>query len=759
MLLCVKWVPLLVLLSSLASMRPALAVSVALPAGTELPSFETRLAYIESLGRRTENSPSEAAAFSYIETVCAAAGIETRSSGFGESVAGFSFSRILEVAIKGAGSQELAIVVGVDSWVDSAEGSEGSLAIALALSELERLSRASSSGQVPPVSLRFVFLGAEKRGRQAAAEVASLGSRTWIAREEGTGNLAVIYLDFDRYPAAVRLRSAGAGILSPFWLYDRARRALETSGLPLALQANRLMLYRLGLIDSYGPVRPYLEAGMPAIELSGEGVAAQPAKASAWFSSFIDSFLLASASGFPSSWDRHYIAFQLGSASAVVRETSYVGFLVLFSAAAAAAILLLTVLRRESTRLLLRRSPAVVGQLLALFVALAGIFLAEGGLAQLEALVLGSGEAWKLAPRLFAGARTASIFLLFLALLSILVERKALTANPYFYEFAALSCLGVDIYVFSAISLPLSFYFVWAFLVVALSLWARKPWATIVAYGIMYAPLLLLAGELFARPEYSVYVHIIAPGRKGVFTLAALTLPFFTFTVSPLLFYAPHGAMARKRVALIFLGCALALEGLLLAYAVLGPARAGPGAASPFGISETVDQDSGQFSAVLSAERRLGKGTIRRAGFPIGYESLGDHTLLSGADESKRLRFRESRDLFLDRVTEHIGLSFTEAPYGLSLNIQSETELHIYDCNFPFRVALDGHSASIDVGVNPGPAVDIALTVPGDFRAGLLARAIYLSPPAVWLFPDGSSPKPGQFQVLASTEISAGAAR
>ncbi|HET7839431.1 MAG TPA: hypothetical protein VFL04_06695, partial [Rectinemataceae bacterium] len=338
--------PLIVLLACVASAGAGQAAPADLApvsAAAESPAaqgFKARLTRLESFGRRLENSPAEAAAFDYIETVCAQAGIPAAASGFAESAEGYSFSRIVEARIGGARPEELAIVVGVDSWIDSPDGSDGAAGIAFALTELEALAGARGSGRVPPVSLRFVFLGAEKRGRMADGELASLGSRTWISREEGGRAMAVIYLDFDRYPGTIRLRSAGSGILSPYWLYDRARRALETAGLPLSLEANRLMLNRLGLIDRYGPIRPYLDAGLPAIELSGEGGGGPPAKggaadAGAWFSGFMDSFLAASASGFPDEWDRHYIAFQIGALTAVVRETSYVAFLVLFSAAAA----------------------------------------------------------------------------------------------------------------------------------------------------------------------------------------------------------------------------------------------------------------------------------------------------------------------------------------------------------------------------------------------------------------------------------------
>ncbi|HET7839261.1 MAG TPA: hypothetical protein VFL04_05845, partial [Rectinemataceae bacterium] len=106
---------------------------------------------------------------------------------------------------------------------------------------------------------------------------------------------------------------------------------------------------------------------------------------------------------------------------------------------------------------------------------------------------------------------------------------------------------------------------------------------------------------------------------------------------------------------------------------------------------------------------------------------------------------------------DHIGITFAEPPYSLDLVLQSAVELRIYDCNFPFAVALDGRSATIHAGVNPGRSIDIALTVPADFSARMVAKAGYLEPTAAYRLADGSSPRPGRFLVSASTQIPSGA--
>ena len=106
-------------------------------------------------------------------------------------------------------------------------------------------------------------------------------------------------------------------------------------------------------------------------------------------------------------------------------------------------------------------------------------------------------------------------------------KRGILTPNPYFYEFAALICLAVDVLVFSAVDLSASFYFMWALILVELSLALRRRWATIAAYLLMYAPLLFVAGELAARPDLGAYAKLISPNFLGMIGLSAISFPFF----------------------------------------------------------------------------------------------------------------------------------------------------------------------------------------------------------------------------------------
>jgi hypothetical protein len=708
------------------------------------PAFADRLADLRTLGSRAEGSPGESAAFDYIERALRGMGLIPTSSGFSDiGSEAYSRSKILEAELRGARADELAIVVPIGSWADSPDPTEGAYGIALALDEAERLSAAVRSGSSLPVSLRFVFLGAEKRGSYAEGDVAGLGTKSWIRRQEGRAALAVIYLNMPEYSSRVEMRSAARGLLAPYWYYEASRISLDGAGVDSSVAINRLQAYRLSLASDYGPSAPYLEAGIPAIELRGESGAADgsarayASSSGSWLGSFVDRLGRELSSGFPDIWDRHYFIFQIGRTVAVLREKLYVAFLVCVVAIALASFLVATVARRQVMKRLMKRAPGLAAGVFSLFGALVLVFVAGKGIILLESAILGSPTAWTLSPKIFAIARVASSLFLFLSLLSLLIERNILTPNPYFYELAALLCLAVDVLVFSAADLSASFYFMWALILVELSLALRKRWATIVAYLLMYAPLLFVAEELVIRPDLGAYAKLISPDIWGLLGLSALSFPFFVFTASPLLFFSRRGKAARRRASLVLFLAALVVEAIALGTSLAIAPFSGPGR-KDISLSERIDQDSGRFEVELSGQRRLGSGILERDGDRLDYRSLSDHAILSGIEGRKLIMIGSNPRPFLDRADENVSILFARAPYSVDISLVSGSEILLYDCSLPYKVAVDGKSVTIFSVINPGAKLDFTLTVPSSFRSKLVVKARYLALNASYAQSSGS---------------------
>jgi hypothetical protein len=300
------------------------------------------------------------------------------------------------------------------------------------------------------------------------------------------------------------------------------------------------------------------------------------------------------------------------------------------------------------------------------------------------------------------------------------------TPNPYFYELAAFIVLLVDVLVFSAIDISASFYFMWALIFVELSLAARKRWLTLAAYILMYFPLVIVAWDLVIKPDLAAYGKLLAPGILEVLGLAALAFPFFVFTASPVLFFSRRGARARKRAIVVCVAAAVAVEVVGLSSSLITAPLVGS-SRKDLAIAEVVDQDRGRFEALLSGKRRIGSGLLLRDGEKLAYSSLGDRVSVGGLDGERRIRISSESSPFLDRADESVHIFFSNPPHSVDIYLESEEEMLLYDCSLPYKIAVDGKSATINSPVNPGEELDFSLTVSSAFRSKIVVSAHYLS--------------------------------
>jgi hypothetical protein len=710
-------------------------------------TFAGHLTEIGHLGPRIEGSVGEAAAIAYITKALEQRGLRPRVQRLSGLADGHSWSRSITVSFPGLRNDLLAFIIPLGSHVDGPDG-EGNAGIALALTEAIRLADAIKGGRSLPVGVGFTFLGGERRGPYEEGASAGPGSRWWIDSLDEQRPTAAIYLSLDFTPGIIGLRNAGPGILSPFWLFERTRLALAASGFTYRLFPNRMQGYRLGLLERPGPLVPYLAAGIPAIELRAEMQGTGPAtNPEGPFSAFVDSILASSSDGFSGTWDRDYSSFQVGDFSFVVREGPYIIFLLCFVAAFSAFILLLTVLRRSELPRMFKKAPRRLAFLLLLSGIAALSFVATQGCTNLEKAIIGSSNSWHLAPSLFAAGRLGVLLSLFLALVSFSVSRGLLTSDPWFYEVMALVILGIDVILFAIISLPLSLYFCWGFVMTLVSVLVRKALASLVALVLLYLPLGLLAFEMIATPEASAITSFISPTSGQAILLALIITPFAALTASPLLFFAPKGERMRRRASLIFFLLAIVMEGGLLADA---SARAGT---TPIIATEVFDQDRASFNLGLQSDARLGELVLKRRSMPIAFSTRGDHASFTGEDDRVRIRVTETDKPFLDRVTRHIRLDFDLPPYSIELRADADRTLTTYDCSLPYRVALDGRSISVFCGPGQPAPLEFELTTSPDFEARLFVSCRYLGSLEAY---EGMSQRPvraGDQYLLASFRI------
>ena len=555
----------------------------------------------------------------------------------------------------------------------------------------------------------------------------------WVeANDSNERHLAVVYLSLDSISDRFELCNEGKGKLSPCWLYDGARQSLIDAGLDFMIDGSLMQIYRLGLVDREGLLDPFLGKSIPAIALRSRGgsssaSARSPAENLAGYDRFISSLLGRFGGSFPESWDRNYISFQMGKdgrSSFCIPETPYIELLLIFCSVVTAGILIYTVVRRKATKLFLRRFPRILAQIVAIYIAVFGVFLAGRLLAGFEGLIIGSSDYWHLAPRAFLESRIFGGYLVFLAAVALLLRRNILAKNPYFYEFGSLFLLTADLLLFSTLMPPFALYFVWAFICVGLSFVIRKPWVSVAAFCLMYLPVIFLFLSLAADPEYRLYGLFVSPSPAVSAVLALAFLPFYIYSVSPILFFAPSSPKARRTEAVVCASLALLIEGISFGRSL----SSGASSASPFELSERLDADKGIYSATLKGPQRIGNIELKRGDEKLVFSSDHDSALVMGRDSSRWLEFTQSRSSFLGRSSYRIGLKFVRKPDMLSLRLSSPQDIDIYDCSLPYRTAIDGRSVDIFAGARPPEPFVLEFTVPRGFSATLTVSAQYLEP-------------------------------
>ncbi|MFZ4616088.1 MAG: hypothetical protein ACOYM2_07840 [Rectinemataceae bacterium] len=715
----------------------ALAASVVVPAqGLQAPTglvpeavdpeVKVHLLALAGFGTRGEGSVAEALAAEYIVAACSKLGLHSDSQRLLQLEADQSNSRAVTVTFKGRRSDLLSFIVPLDVHVDGPKG-EGDAGIALMLVALHDLADRTHAGWEPEIGLAVTFLGGDKRGAYARGDTAGPGTAWWIDSLDAARPTSVVYLTLNALPGTIGLRNAVPGLLSPYWLYERTRAAISSSGLHYELFPNRMQGYRLGLLKRQGPLAPYLSAGIPAVELRTEAVEPRMSDPAIPFTRFVAAMLTANSMGFLDIWDRNYSSFQVGNFALVIREGPYIVFLLAFVGAIAAILIILSVTRRNLLPQLVHKLPHRIGNL-AILLLLAGIaFTLSQVCLEVERLVFGSTDAWTSMPGYFVAGRILVVAFSFLSLVSGFVARRWLSPDPWFYEFAALVILGIDVFLFTFLSIPLSAYFCWGFAVALVSVGIRRKLFSIIAIALMYLPFALIAGEMLATPESSALSLLVNPEALSGGILAFVLLPFASLTASPFLFLAPKGERKRKITAFVFLALAILTEGMVIA---ISDSRL---RTSPIEVVENLDQDAGEFTADFHSVYRLGSLGPFRDGIPHPIDSSTGHARTAGLDGSRPITFSSSRKAFLDRVTNVVSIGFPGDPGELGLRLVSDRALTIYDCSLPYHIDLDGKGATLWSGPGRSLPFSFWITTGPDFTAQLSVHATWFgaAPPAL----------------------------
>jgi hypothetical protein len=634
-------------------------------------------------------------------------GMRARPFDFGRSDFEHSFSRCLEVEVTGRSPDSLIVAVPIGSPPGGAPGEDGSINVALALDLLD-----SVKGTTPPLGLVVLFLGAE----YGETDAYPMGSNLFLRDYQPDGRAAVLYLNLRAVPGRVLVRGGGRRIVSPFWLMNRSVESLRASRVPYRLQADEVQAFRLGAIDERSLIEPYLRAGYPSIGLEGEyGAGRDPAAMTgaaemyASLSAFLRSFLDAGRDGIPEEWDRHYLLVQAGELSLIVPEKAYVAIFAGSMALALLVALLAVQKLKKYVKTLLRNIAAIVP-----LAALAFLFLAAGTYAVRALLAVREFPTlWSYAPLQFLALKICAALFLSAALYNPL-RRFPVPRNGSFYSAAALFFLLVEIVVVALFDITFTSYFLWAFVLVFLSTFARNRWVkTALA---LPAPFWGIRGivRIFLVPALPFCRIVTLSPIVGNLLIAGACIPFILVLLRIGLIFPGRGLL-RRGTREPFLACGLFIAAALLAVRLLTFSPFSPGKPQPITATQTVVVDS----------RGLTSSTTLRVASPAPVRGLsvstsrgtrviprswkGDPLPLENVDPPLTVTYES--EVFLQQRTLAIRVQMPSRPASFSIVVESETDFVLYDSSFP-AVRVGPRTYRLLIGAFPPDPLFLEVSLP-----------------------------------------------
>ncbi len=697
-------------------------------------AFDRDMEYLSALKPRAEGASAEFHAAEYIQRRLAAMGLAPQLRILNDPL-----SATVEAVVPGALPDSLLVAVPlappapapgdpIAAWRRLGEPTVSGIAPAVALGFARSLAGAS---RPPPVTVRFLFLGAE---HGAAEQGYPVGSRKFLQEFQVGAPVAVLYLDLRGIPSHLVPYAGGAGIASPPWLYDRVVAALQAAGSPLRLtRANTIHLVRLGLTPR-SLLAPFHQAGLPGLLLAGQYRPLDDAESLLWpgrMQEFLVLLLASFGDGVPDDWGRHYLLFNRPRAPLIVTEPDYVRALIVVLGLA------ITYLFAVSSRLRFFLAPLWrdlwrIPLLAAVtFAAISAGTVAVGLLPMLR----GTPTLWHEAPLLFVTLKVA-VALLAAAVLRYLAAARWLP-QPRRQPVARFHWAAAVVLLFAlgagaaTLNIALAFPLVWALMCALLATTSANPWIRLL--WIVPAPLWIVAPArgLLTLPALP-FVELVLFASPGIDLLAtAAVMPFW------LLWRAAAGGLRRSRRRRPGYGRRVALHAwtaTLAALVVAGGAHAltmnlyGDDGLQPLAARASIDLDTGRSNLHLSSPGPIGAVTVNLAGEERTVTTREQVFTIPMATVTGLMTFTERSETYRDRHSVTLDLAPLGQPRELRLTLESDDAFALLDASHRYW-KLDQGRYCLLVGLGPPNPLPVQLTVPRDLKLVLRFDWVYDQPP------------------------------
>ena len=697
-------------------------------------AFDRDVEYLSALAPRAQGSTAELHAAEYIQRRLSAMGLPPQLRFLNDPL-----SATVEAVVPGALPDTLLVAVpltppapapgdSIAAWRRLVEPAVSGIAPAVALGFARSLAGAT---QPPPITVRFLFLGAE---HGPADEGYPVGSRRFLQEFQVGAPVAVLYLNLRGIPSHLVPYAGGIGIESPPWLYDRAVTALQAAGNPLRLsRTNTIHLVRLGLTPR-SLLAPFHQAGLPGLLLAGQYRPLDDSTSLLWpdrMQGFLTLLLASFADGVPDDWGRHYLLFNRPRSPLIVTEPDYLIALILVLGLA------ITYLFAVSSRLRFFLAPLWRDLWRIPLLAAVTFAAISAGTAAVRLLPMlrGTPALWHETPLLFVTLKVA-VALLTGALLRYVAAARWLP-QPRRQPIARFDWAAALVLLFAlsagaaALNIALAFPLVWALLCALLATTSASPWIRLL--WILPAPLWIVApARGLLTPPALPFLELVLFASPGVDLLAtAAVLPFWLLWRGAV--RGLHRSERRspghgRRVALHTWTAALAV--LIVAGGAYGLTTNlyGEGGQQPLAATATIDLDTGRSNLHLSSPGPIGAVTVNLAGEERTVTTREHMFTVPMATVTGLMSFTERAETHRDRHSVTLDLAPLGQPRELRLTLESDDAFVLLGASHRYW-KLDQGRYRLLVDLDPPNPLPVQLTVPRDLKLVLRFDWVYDQPP------------------------------
>lgn len=542
-------------------------------------------------------------------------------------------------------------------------------------------------------TLELAFVGAE-----GAFESPSVGYRRLLEVLPPSLHRAAVVWDWRGPPGTGQLRLEAAQLVSPIWMVLAAQAGFARKDWPLELKGHHPRLWRPEGGLEPNPLDVWFAADVPALwirnnQSPGDQVSLLP-RTNPDSYGFWQAFVENHPEGPPGTWDRHYLALQIGPWVWIWNQSAYLAALL----AVAALLMLVPFLRTRGftadLRLLWRDGLQLP------LLALMYLFCLWSATALGDALALGRDweELWREAPLALLGLKvTGALFLYSLFLYQ--TPRWPLSRYSGFYRLGAQAAsllLGLTA---ASAGLAYSFPFFWTLLMTWLSLFS--PWRPLRLLWLLLSPLWFIWGawQAFFVYEEPVLIRLLLTSPlEGNLIIVAYTFP--TLLLASAYHFETHQRLdtdERLRGTLIGGAWGLSALGVLAFLATWDPF--GPERPAQLTWEESWSEEARDLR--LFSPRPWPEASFSLPGaelpLPAGFRQL-EAGLPSGQAPA---RFSARDRAFLDRRSWVLSWDLEGQPESLHLELTGSEDWSILSANFPYTVVPGENRARFFIGRQP----------------------------------------------------------